>query len=223
MYKEDEQKLYYVSKLFLSLMFDNSQKAYKDIPNLYDIHYLNTFKSIIDIYAKQEWLTPNIKNNIYKILVDGRNIDDEYYKDRIEIINQIIHILNNSKSDKANIYYKYEAYCRRKNWKEINKWTIEKLQREIPYIENSICNDFAVLCSHSDSISEEEFLEEFLPAFTDNTYYYESLNIILSECPSMFKDKTFAKRVNQILSVNKNSKEISKRVKKLVKKTIKEI
>lgn len=221
MYKEDQQDIYYSHKFILSLVFDNSQTVYKSIPWLYDIDVLSVLKYIVEVYSEQKCLAPNIKNNIYNILVDGRNINDENYKERIELINETIHILNASKDDQVMLFYLGEVYNRRNHSKEIKKWTLDNLKSEIPYIEESICNDFNLIGSHSESTSEEEFMNYYLPVFIDNEYYYESLNTVLRECPSLFKNKLFIKRVKQVLSSNKTIHKdfivTHRKIKKLIK------
>lgn len=225
MYKKDQEDIYYAHKFILSLMFDNSQTLYKTVPWLYDIDVLSVLKDLVEAYSTEECLAHNVKTNIYTILVDGRNINDENYKERIELINKIINILNNTKDDKVMLFYSGQAYIRRNNLREIKKWSFDKLKREIPYIEQSICNDFDLVCSHIENTTEEEFNDYYLPIFTNNNYYYESLNTILRECPSLFKNKLFAKRVKQVLSVNKNMPKnyvpTHRKVKRLVKKSSK--
>ena len=106
--------------------------------------------------------------------------------------------------------------------KELKKLTIEDIENSIPFIEDSICTDFVVLFSHSKDVTDEQFTEEYLPEFINNGFYYESLNIILKECPSFFKDKLFIDRVKSVIEMNKNlhphfnnkSKKIMKRIQK---------
>ena len=46
----------------------------------------------------------------------------------------------------------------------------------------------AVKVLRDEFTTDEEFVNDYLPDFINNGYYYESLNMILKECPSYFKD-----------------------------------
>lgn len=200
MYKEEEQDIYYLHKLLIGLLFDNIYDSYKNLDWIYDIDVLEVLRSLIIEFVDHNCFAPHIKDNIYDILTEGRNKKDENYEKRIELINEIIMILNNQKEDLSVNFYLGELVSRRKNIKEIKKYTLDDLSEEIPYIDESIYNDFIVLFSHGNEVSDGEFLMEYLPGFIDNSYYYESLNMVLEECPSLFKNKLFASRVNLVLN-----------------------
>lgn len=226
-YNENQQDAYYLQKYVLAVIFDTKYNFYKISQYIYDIEILKFLKDIVKTYVDFGCFNNRVKNNIYKILVDGRKVMDENYKQRIEIINEIISILNSQKEDNSTIYYKDELYDRIKNKKELKCLTVEDIEKISLNIEKSIFNDFLVLDSHSESISNEEFTNKYLPYFINNGFYYESLNIILDECPSLFKKEIFIKRVNQVLSnnkkIDKNYKDINKEVKKLIKSNFKQV
>ena len=221
-YSEEQQDLYYLQKYVISIIFDTKYNSYKNTNYIYDIEILNYLKGIVKTYVELGCFNSRIKTNIYKILVNGRKIMDENYEQRIQIINEIIGILNSQKEDNSIIYYRDELYDRRKNIKELKYLTEKDIVKMSSNIEKSIYNDFLVLNSHSKSISDEDFDNVYLPYFINNNFYYESMNIILDECPSFFKDEVFIKRVNKVISniknIDQNFRKTNKKVKKMVKK-----
>ena len=221
MYKKDEQDIYYQHKFFLAIMFDNDYDYYKKNTWIYDIDILEDFRNYVRKFTKKNYLSDKVKDNIYKILVDGRSVKDEYYQERISLINEIIIILNCQQKDNSLEYYIYQLLARkRKTVKELEKYNLQDLYNEIPTIHESIFSDFMVLLSHSEQISDEQFVDRFLDAFTQDKMYYESLNAILKRCPSMFQNKLFIDRMNAVFALNS---ELYSDCKKLNKEMIKKI
>jgi len=222
MYGEEDLDIYYFDKIFTAFMHDNCDDTYKDNPWLYEIDALEDFKEVVLTFAEQNCIAPHIKENIYKILVDGREIKDENYEKRVEIINSIICELNKQTGDLSNAFYYSQLKIRRNEDKVLEKYTLQHLRYEIPRIDDSIYNDFTVLYSHSEKVDDEEFLTTYLPVFSKSNYYYESLNMILKECPCLFKDELFASRVNLVLrnvrKVDRVFNGTHKKIKKQVKK-----
>ena len=216
MYSKDEQDIYYQHKFLTAIMFDDSYDYYKVNPWLYDIDVLEDFKNIVKYYSNNDCLSDKVKDNIYKILVDGRSIKDENYNERIMLINEIIGILNCQKGDISLQFYLGQLLIRkRKNKNELKKYTLRDLYAEIPSTHESIFSDFIVLLSHN-----EQFVEKYLHTFAQDKLYYESLNVILEECPSMFQNELFLDRMNAIFELNK---ELYKDCNKLNKHIIKSI
>lgn len=222
MYKKNEQDIYYLHKLLVSIMFDNENESYKEVPWVFDIGILTVFKQIVSEFVKYDTLSKHIKDNIYSFLLYGRNIKDESYEERINIINEITIILNCQKEDKSLNFYIEQLLDRRENLSELKKASLNDILAEIEYIDSSIYNDFIVLVSHGDDTSEEDFDSVYLPNLIENNYYYESLNVILKECPSLFENKLFISRVKKVLNSNTyidgNFKKIHKKFKHLSKK-----
>lgn len=216
------QEEYFLQKFLMFIIFDNTKEAYKGADWLYDIHVLKQFKGVVEVLAKCGCVRPQIKNNIYNILIDGRKIEDENYKQRIELINETIIILNTMKEQEYLRFYCGQLNYRIKEEKELKKLSIKDIKCNIPLIEESICNDFVVLLSHSKDVTDEDFVNDYLPEFINNGFYYESLNMILKECPYYFQDKLFMDRMNSVIEMNKNlypyfnkkSKSIVKRIRK---------
>lgn len=224
MYNKDEQDIYYRHKFLISIMFDDNYSYYKKNTWVYDIDVLEDFRDVVKYYCESNCLSDKVKDNIYKILVDGRSIKDENYNERITLINEIIGILNTQKEDNSLQYYLGQILLRkRRTINELKKYNLEDLYAEIPDIHESIFSDFMVLLSHSKQISDEHFVERYLPEFSKDKLYYESLNIILEECPSIFQNELFVNRMNAIFKLNgelyrdgnKLNKQIIKRINKI--------
>lgn len=219
---KEYQDICYIEKFLMFIIYENTRSAYKELDWLYDIKILDSFKAVIKILGKHGCIRPEIKNNIYNILMYGRNIIDEYYKQRIELINETIGILNSMEEQDYLRFYSGQLAYRVRDGKKLKKLVIEDIKNSIPFIEESICTDYAVLYSHSEDITDEEFVKECLPELINNGYYYESLNILLKECPSLFKDEIFIDRMNSVIEMNKNlhpyfnkkSKNLKKRIRK---------
>ena len=219
---EKYQNICYIEKFLMFIIYENTRSAYKELDWLYDINILDSFKAVIKVLGKHGCIRPEIKNNIYNILMYGRNIIDEYYKQRVELINETIGILNSMEEQDYLRFYSGQLAYRVQDGKKLKKLVIEDIKNSIPFIEESICTDYAVLYSNSEDITDEEFVKECLPELINNGYYYESLNILLKECPSFFKDKLFIDRMNSVIEMNKNlhpcfnkkSKNLKKRIRK---------
>lgn len=223
MYNKDEQDLYYIHKFLLAIMFDDTYDYYKKNTWVYDIDILEDFRDVVKYYSESNCLSNKVKDNIYKILVDGRSIKDESYNERIVLINEIISILNSQKLDVSLNYYLGQLLLRKRKTKnELKKYNLQDLYNEIPSIHESIFSDFMVLLSHSNQITDEQFVERYLETFSKDKLYYESLNSILKECPSLFQNKIFIDRMNSVFELNselysdckKLNKEMIKRIKK---------
>ena len=78
------------------------------------------------------------------------------------------------------------------------------------------------MTSHTNDIEDNVFISEFLPTFINTDAYYDSLNAILEENPSIFRDETFYNRMMQVLYLNEeiynNDKKITKYNNKLIRK-----
>ena len=94
MYNKDEQDIYYHHKFLLAIMFDDNYEYYKVNSWIYDIDVLEDLRDIIKYYCESGCVNNQVKDNIYKILVDGRSIKDENYNNKysevVSVNNSII-------------------------------------------------------------------------------------------------------------------------------------
>ena len=219
MYKKKDQEVYYLHKMFLAAIFDNEHIFYKNISWMFDLDSLKVLDNLITAHVQKNYFSDQIKNNIYEMFEYGRNIEDEYRNERIEAMNNMIIKLNSCKDDSLT-FYANELYYRR-NTKKYADYYEENIIKEIPSLDDSIFNDFMVLFTHKkEEVSDEVFENEYILHFLmDLELYYESLNVILHECPSMFEDETFKKRCKCILDnaneINNDYKKLNKVIKKI--------
>lgn len=222
MYKKEDQDAYYLQKSLAAVMFDNSKKVYKTIDGMFDLDILDYFDDVISFYGERNCISESVKNNIYYVLVDARNIKDEYYKERIEKVNEILRKLNMYRTDDYCGFYRYEFYIRTGN-KKFLKFNDAAIEYCAEIIDDSIVNDFIVLYTHNNQVDDDTFKQEFLDWFLDKKIYYQSLNSILKDCPSMFKEPVFINRVNTILALNKKTNISNTKNNILIKRKIKKI
>ena len=79
------------------------------------------------------------------------------------------------------------------------------------------------MASHTKDINQNEFENEFLPVFINCDIYYEGLNAILEENPSVFKNETFYNRMIQLLNLNTEIYDMDTKILKYNKKLIRKI
>lgn len=180
---------YETYKLITAIMYYyNNEVYYKDS---FDIAFLEMMKKLVSLSVERGYLSNNAKENINRFLVDVRNYEDENRNKRINIINDILRIMNHQKDDKTIEFYRMQLSTRRNDKKYLTKYSDYVIKKEISEINLSIVYDYLVVYSHSNEITDEEFINDFLPGFVTSTLYYESINAILEENPSMFKDMKY--------------------------------
>lgn len=218
---------YKIRKLIDQIIFDFYEENYEEQPDIFNLNILKSLEIIVKYYTSQNDLSKSVIDNVYKFLVVAREYDDENKNERIEIINNIIRIMNGQKRDESLTFYRIQLYNRTKEFRYLFKASNAEIINEIDNIHSSICNDLVVLISHSNDVSDMDFINEYLPELKDSALYYESLNVILKENPAVFKDPLFYNRMICILECNnliyediveyneKLVKRIDKKIKKL--------
>jgi hypothetical protein len=131
--------------------------------------------------------------------------------------------MNSQQVDYSIVFYRVQLYVRRKEIRYLFKATNEEIKKEIENIHDSICNDLYVLIGQSNLTSEEEFENEYLPYFQNTNIYYESINMILKENPTVFKDELFYKRMMKVINLNNELYSDDKKISKMNKQFIKRI
>ena len=219
MYKKKDQDVYYLHKLLLAAIFDNDHVFYKNVLWIFDLDTLKVLDNVITAHVEKNYFSDKIKNNIFEMFDFARSIQDNDRNERIDLINKMIIKLNSSK-DNSLQFYANELYYRR-NIKNFKNYTEDSILKHTSDLDDSLFNDFMVLYTHkSENVSDEEFDDQFIPYFLmDLNLYFESLNVILVECPSVFEGEVFKKRCSIILNnvnrLDKNHKELNKVIKKI--------
>ena len=225
----EKQKKYLNYKYLLSIIFiiDILEETEEfDPSDFYEIDLLKNIRIVLDVFSKEESINNIVKENMFKFLNAGRYIEDENKEERNEIINDIITILNNSKEDKNLIFYREELVKRTGDIRYLFKYSNDVIRNNIDRINKSIGFDLTVLEALSEETKEEEFINLYLPDLVDNAFYLSSINAIMKECPSLFKNSTFYNRnicvLNNLNSaIVENNKKFIKTIKKGQKKVIK--
>lgn len=214
---ENDKNVYIIEKLLMTIIFDSNNVNYQDKTWSHDIKILEVFKELIAAYVERKILSKELKYNINNFLIQIRMIKDEDSEKRIKIINDIILLLNGQDKDKSLTVYINELWKRR-SFKYLF-YSDEVIKNEIPAVNESICFDTQVLISHDKTHTSDADFIKHIPILKDNLYYYESLRAILSECPSMFKDDTFYRRILYVLDLNYELyNELKEENKKMIKK-----
>ena len=210
---------YKMRKLVYNIIFNFYEKNYNDEPELFDLIIIESLKNIVEYNTKENNLSESVKDNIRSFLLQAREYEDEHRKERINIINEIIGLLNTQEKDDSLIFYRMQLYDRTKDFKFLFQAPKSEIIKEIDNVHDSICYDLFVLVSHSTDVSDEEFIKEYLPELKASDLYYESLNIILRENPIVFKDQLFYNRMMCVFEYkNITYQELVKYNEKLVKK-----
>lgn len=173
-----------------------------------DDNILFSLRTVIKELTKYNYLSDNVKNSLYEILSNCRDIKTDNYEERIEIINTTIGLLNCQIEDNSFDFYVQEMKKRYRTLYNLD----DAIEQEI---NESIVYDFPFLQLHL--LNSDNFLE-YKQEFSDYPRrYLLSLNAIMSENPYIFKDDNFTKNVCDVLSLIEKDKEFSG-VKKLQNK-----
>lgn len=179
--------------------------------------YLDLFKNIVLTFNELEILDDDIKDNIYKILSEVKDIKNLDY-DPLEDINEIIINLN-APINKESIlkYYQYQLYLR-SNDKRVFKCSLENIHQIKESLFYSIRNDYIILYTHI-ILDDDSFMKEINDIDKDN--YISSILAILEEYPFIFNDSLFYQRVCKVLDrIDNSKKKLDSRITKKLKKRI---
>ncbi|MDD2435242.1 MAG: hypothetical protein PHO63_03205 [Bacilli bacterium] len=219
MIKVDLQKEmddYVYSKMIQSMMFYQNVEAVLESPvwakDVLSIDFLKALRDIVKTNEKYQFIEPEMKKNLYKIVNYIRFTKDyqtSYIKKNYHhFYNEIIRTLNTSGDRYYYIYYIQELNKRydligyqEKIFTKYTPIAMVDLYKEMIYA--SIANDFGVLVNQSEMISDELFYDEIIPMYVVNNNYIDSINAITKEFPLILYDDTFTERTKEILTKNK--------------------
>ncbi len=223
----NRESIYYICKMAFSIIFDIKDNNYEYGDLYFDLVVMDYLKTVIEELTKNNFLSKKVKDNIKTYLLKARDYKDEDRKERIDIINDILTLLNGQEKDNSLVFYVSELYKRTNDKKIIYRATKEQIREKIDRIHESIVNDYLILTTHNITTTEEEFKNNFLDKFVCSDVYVESINVLLSEIPQIFNDKVFYERVMNVLEMKKFftkekstklEKEVNKKIKQVVKK-----
>lgn len=179
--------------------------------------YFDLFKNIVLTFNELEILDDDIKDNIYKILSEVKDIKNLDYNP-LEDVNEIIINLNAPiNKERVLKYYQYQLYLR-SNDKRVFKCSLESIYQLKESLFCSIRTDYIILYTHI-ILDDDSFMKEINDIDKDN--YISSIFAILEESPFIFKDSLFHQRVCTVLDRIDNSKnKLDSRITKKLKKRI---
>ena len=198
-----DDESYYSFKLCEMLLAESNLKDWVyNNPVINTSHFLVLFSEFINTMIKNDFISPIMKNNAltYLNLVRFNNdkeidkIDDVPKKIRIILTNDMIRKINIQKGENYLIYYRQEMYKRTCDKDYLTTPFDDFIIQYESILLNSIQFDQYVLLSHSDSISEEDFENDFLPELSSDLRYFNTINCILEEYPHQFLNQLFLKR-----------------------------
>lgn len=195
---------YYNYKWWLHIIFDTETKNYLKNPHItFNTCVLENLKIIVESFTKKGYFSNEIKYNLYMLLGYAREYKDENIKERTDIINDIIKLLNTQEEDNSLVYYRSQLYTRTRDLRFLF-CSSEIIALNQEYIKQLLYDDFTIIVTHQKETTEQQFDEEYFIQFQNQKIYYENLYMLLEECPYLFKDEVFYNRVMKVL--NKNSK-----------------
>lgn len=198
----EEINIYKTRKLIHQVMFNFYDNDYTDDVRMFGLNFIKSLRNVVEVFVRNNDLSKDVRNNIFNFLAQARNYKDEDFNERIDLINETIRILNSQEKDESLMFYKFQLFDRTGDLNFFFKATEEEVLSLVDNIHDSICNDLFVLISHLDDVSDEEFINEYLPELKDSDSYYESINYMLKENPIIFKNQTFYNRMICVLEYN---------------------
>ena len=214
----EDLNVYRMRKLIYTVIFNFFENDYEDAED-FDLLVVESLRNIVEYLSDENYLSDSVKNNIHNYLTRARDFQDDKRAKRIEFINEIIGFMNAQEKDESYVFYKLELFKRRRSCRYI----VDCSEDDVKAVHDSICNDFYVIISHTYATDDETFETEYLPYFKDSPLYYESLNAILYENPTVFKDELFYNRMMQVINLNKELYKEDKLMQKINKKMLNNI
>lgn len=207
---------YYCFKLIQSIIYNIDKDDKSDLDCYFqNVSFLEDFKATILAAYKNNSIDEDVKFSLFNKMMYIRDINDENRDKRINIINEIIYTLNSFSQNRTSNFY-FTEYWKR----NYGRYNLKKIIVEIEQLKNlileSICYDIQVLYTHSNKVSDNEFLD-LVPLFKEDDIYFLSISAMFYEMPELFKDELFYKRFKLICSNYQMDKDDKKLVKKIDK------
>lgn len=204
-----DDESYYSFKVFELLLAEpNLNDWIKNNPFLSTSNFITCFLIYLGPYLENNYLSPFMKNNVLNYLNLARFNDDEEInnldclskKDKIELINSIIRLINSQDNNNYIDFYRQELYKRTLNRKCLTiPYDNLVLYNEHKLLE-SIKYDQFVLITHSEQTTNEEFEKEIIPILISDLKYFETINCILYEYPQQFNNPLFFSRYKNVIA-----------------------
>lgn len=212
----DENDYYWIKVCEFLLVDSNSEKTVLRNEVLSSVGFLNRFLQIVEMFANQNALDKEMKENILSYIYFVR-CNGDMKGNGNEIISKIISLVNNKLEDASIGFYRNELYKRNDNILYLDSKSVPKpfILKKKGELFRSIRFDQFLLYTHSIKVSDEEFVTKYLSKLVDDDRYYESLNCILNEYPQQFLNKLFYKRYSIVMSNNLHYEEDKRKKQKI--------
>lgn len=196
-----DEESYYSFKIFELLLAESDLRDWiKYNPQLSTSDFLTCFLIYLGPFLENNYLSPTMKNNALNYLNLVRFSEYNNNKEKIELVNAIIRLINSQDSSKYLNFYRQEMYKRTMDKQCLTKYNDSIIINNEQNLLESIKYDQFVLISHSNQINDEIFNEEFLPALLSELHYFKTINCILEEYPQQFKNPVFLMRYNIVIN-----------------------
>jgi len=207
-YSKEEKEKYLCHKKWMAAIFSSYNMEDSD----YDVDGMIKLKEVVEFLCENNFMNFDIRNKIYNILSYARNLIDKNYSSKVEIINSIIITLNLSNNNFMD-FYRYQEKIRTGNIFALFSF-FEPPKERIQFINECVMLDYFIAMYYLGYI-DSFVLYKMVKFYNLEENYDESLNMVLTEFPSIKEDcEVFLRRKCDILNYlypdSKNSQKIKK-------------
>lgn len=170
--------------------------------NLFDLSLLHELERAINYYSRNSQFTMEMKKNITDFLSLVIKYEDQYRNDRVDKVFKLMNLMTDSKTQDSISFYRLELLTRT-NSSRVLFQSKSNIEKQIDYINKSICFDYYVVSTHLDLTSLDDFNDIHLQNLDNSEFYPQSISALLNNCPNYFKNAEFYARTKQALFSNK--------------------
>lgn len=206
----NDSTIFYLKFLKAIFLTENLTELLKLAENL-EIDYksidlLKMLRDFVRPQTQKHSLPSNVAENLYTFVNISRfSYTPEDKKERFEISNDIIGMLNGSKYNPELPLYQSLIASYFPNVKEaFNQGLAYRENPEVIKAELAAITEieYIILYSHSDIVSIDEFIEDACEDLLLSSVYLFAIDHLLRENPNLLNDKKFMHRVRFILTNN---------------------
>lgn len=166
--------------------------------------FIEIFIKYLTSICEQKRFDRRFKYNAYYLInyiIANNELIDLNRKELLSRLNALIRLVNVTNDSRKSLFYNYHLKTRLSK-SEYSKWVFKTDEEIIAFIIHGLNNDFPILASTTNFISDKEYQTQFINTFGLSRSFFYSLNIIIHECPEIVETSLFHKRVNQMIDYN---------------------
>ncbi len=179
--------------------FDSELEYLKEYVDPDDPNLLNVLIVILDSY--HDMIDASMKDNVLKIISYFRfkyaNEHSEQKSEVFELCNKVLETLRSCNDSKMAVWASSQTNTRYNSIK-FGLTALLHPEDAIPYLKILVVDDLEMIIMHSPMVSDEEFAM-YVDGLTDIDYTL-NMGMLMDECPALFTDSLFARRVKQVTS-----------------------